>query len=168
MHRKLYDNNRKLYEVLDVKWKCIGEIIHIKANCQKNKYAGQASTIHEKAGFSCVSDFPVFVHVNSLYFPCKRFFGDTSVSLRRIWMKLGENSSYKPPGASYTAQGPQKQPEIFKNTAIRIQLNTIHLVFRYSRSYSLLGELLVADEGHLTGVPVPTLPFFLFPWQERN
>ena len=25
------------------------------------------------------------------------------------------NSSYKPSGASYTAQGPQKQPEIFKN-----------------------------------------------------
>ena len=32
----------------------------------------------------------------------------------RIWTKLCGNSSYKPPGASYTAQGPQKQPEIIK------------------------------------------------------
>ena len=32
-----------------------------------------------------------------------------------IWMKLGEKISYKPPGASYTAQGPQKQSEIIKN-----------------------------------------------------
>ena len=30
-------------------------------------------------------------------------------------MKLGRNSSYKPPGASYTAHGPQKQPEIRKS-----------------------------------------------------
>ena len=33
-------------------------------------------------------------------------FGDNSVSLRRNWMKLGGNFSYKPRGASYTAQGP--------------------------------------------------------------
>ena len=33
-------------------------------------------------------------------------FGDNSVSLRRIWTKLGGKSSYKPPGASYTAPGP--------------------------------------------------------------
>ena len=32
-----------------------------------------------------------------------------------IWMKLGGHASYKPPGAYYTAQGPQKQPEILKN-----------------------------------------------------
>ena len=30
---------------------------------------------------------------------------------------LGEDSSYKPPGASYTAQGPQKQPEILAGTS---------------------------------------------------
>ena len=40
--------------------------------------------------------------------------GDNSVSLRRIWTKHRANSSYKPPGASYTAQGLQKQPEIIK------------------------------------------------------
>ena len=32
----------------------------------------------------------------------------------RILTKLVENSSYKPPGASCIAQGPQKQPEILK------------------------------------------------------
>ena len=37
-----------------------------------------------------------------------------SVSIRRIWTKLGGNSSYKPPRAYYTAQGTQKQPEILK------------------------------------------------------
>ena len=42
-------------------------------------------------------------------------FGDNLVSLRRIWTKLGGFFSYKPPGASYTPQGPQKQPEIVKN-----------------------------------------------------
>ena len=33
----------------------------------------------------------------------------------RIWTKLEGNSSYKLPGASYTAQGPQKQSETFKH-----------------------------------------------------
>ena len=46
--------------------------------------------------------------------------GDNSVSLRRIWSKLAGYSSYKPPGASYTAQGPQKQPET---------LNTYFILF---------------------------------------
>ena len=36
-------------------------------------------------------------------------------SLRRIWTKHGGKSSYKPPGAFYIAQGPQKQPEIMNN-----------------------------------------------------
>ena len=45
--------------------------------------------------------------------------GDNSVSLRRIWTKLGGKSSYNPPGASYTAQGPQTQPEIVKNLLFR-------------------------------------------------
>ena len=36
--------------------------------------------------------------------------GDNSMSLRRIWTKLGFCVS--PPGASYTAQGPQKQSEL--------------------------------------------------------
>ena len=45
----------------------------------------------------------------------KLFVGDNSVSLRRIWTKLEGNSSYKSPGASYTAQGAQKQPEILKH-----------------------------------------------------
>ena len=39
-------------------------------------------------------------------------FGDNSVSLRPIWTKLGE---ILPTGASYIAQGRQKQPEIIKN-----------------------------------------------------
>ena len=32
----------------------------------------------------------------------------------QIWTNLGGNSSYKPPGASYAAPGPQQQPEFFK------------------------------------------------------
>ena len=44
----------------------------------------------------------------------KTIVGDNSVSLRRIWTKLEGNPSYKPPEASYTAQGSQKQPEILK------------------------------------------------------
>ena len=52
--------------------------------------------------------------------PKGMLFGDNSVSLRRIWMKLGGNSSYEPPGASCTAQAPQKRSEI---------LNTILFIF---------------------------------------
>ena len=48
----------------------------------------------------------------------KTFFGDNSVSLRQIWTKLVRNSSYKPPGASKTAQGPHKQPGILKQQFI--------------------------------------------------
>ena len=33
----------------------------------------------------------------------------------RIWKKLWGFGYYKPPGASCTAQGPQKEPEKFKN-----------------------------------------------------
>ena len=54
----------------------------------------------------------------------KRFFGDNSVSLGRIWTKLGANSSYKPPRASYTVQGPQKQPEILNNMCLFCQKQT--------------------------------------------
>ena len=42
----------------------------------------------------------------------------------RIWMKLGGNSSYKPPGAYHTAQGPQKQPEIIKNPLLIVYNNS--------------------------------------------
>ena len=45
-------------------------------------------------------------------------FWDNSVSLRRIGTKRGGNSSYKPPGVSYTAQGPQKQKEIGKHLLV--------------------------------------------------
>ena len=38
-----------------------------------------------------------------------------SVAPNRIWKKLKGNSSYKPPGASCTAQGPQKQPGFLKH-----------------------------------------------------
>ena len=41
-------------------------------------------------------------------------FGDNSLPLKRILMKLGGNSSYKPPKASYKAQGPQKPTEILE------------------------------------------------------
>ena len=37
------------------------------------------------------------------------------MSLRRIGTKLVGNSSHTPPGASYTAQGPQKQAKIINN-----------------------------------------------------
>ena len=39
----------------------------------------------------------------------------------RIWTKLGGKSSYKPPGASYTAQGPQKQPEILDTLLLFVE-----------------------------------------------
>ena len=39
-----------------------------------------------------------------------------SESLMRIWPNLGIFSFYKPPGASYTAQGPQKHEEILNHT----------------------------------------------------
>ena len=48
-------------------------------------------------------------------------FVDNLVSLRRIWTKLGERITYKPSGASYTAQGRQKQPEIVKNILLCIE-----------------------------------------------
>ena len=48
----------------------------------------------------------------------KTVFEDNSVSLRRIWTELRGNSYYKPPGASYMAQGPQKQTETFKKTTL--------------------------------------------------
>ena len=44
--------------------------------------------------------------------------GGYSPPRARIWMKLGRNSFYKSPGASYTAQGPEKQPEILKNLVL--------------------------------------------------
>ena len=58
-----------------------------------------------------------------------RVWGDNSVSLRRIWMKLGGNSSYRPPGASYTSQGPQKQAEVIKHLLfIHIRIYTVYLI----------------------------------------
>ena len=36
-----------------------------------------------------------------------------------MWQKLGDNSSYKPPGASYADQGPQKHAEILKHLLFR-------------------------------------------------
>ena len=52
--------------------------------------------------------------------------------LRRIWTKLGEVLEKKLPGDSYTAQGPQKQPEILK-----------HLTFTVRETYEnpCLGDL---------------------------
>ena len=46
-------------------------------------------------------------------------FGDNLVSLRRNWTKLRGNYSHNPPGTSYVAQGPQKQPEISKHLLFR-------------------------------------------------
>ena len=48
-----------------------------------------------------------------------QIYDNLSVSLRRIWTKLGGNSSYEPAGASYTVQASQKQPEIRKNQRFR-------------------------------------------------
>ena len=62
-------------------------------------------------------------------------------SLRRIWTKLGENSAYKPPGTSYTAQGPEKQQEIIKSVLLRncIQSKT---TISYTRIFSVRGTTL--------------------------
>ena len=46
---------------------------------------------------------------------CGALLGNCWGSLRRSWTKLGGNSSYKPPGASYSAQAPQKQTEILEH-----------------------------------------------------
>ena len=52
---------------------------------------------------------------------------------------LRGNSSYKPPGASYAAQGPQKQPEILKSQLFMFQKNkTIPL---YSVIFPLKGAI---------------------------
>ena len=59
----------------------------------------------------------------------KSSFGNNSVSPRRIWTKLGGNSSYKHPGASHTAQGPRKQPEILKNLLYSLSTTYQHLDF---------------------------------------
>ena len=61
-------------------------------------------------------------------------FGENSGSLRRIWTKLGDFFSYKPPGASFTAQGPQKQPEVIKNLFLyfKTKFQTIHDIPLYS------------------------------------
>ena len=42
----------------------------------------------------------------------------TEIATRLIWTKLGAKSFYKPPGASYKAQGPQKQSETLKNIPV--------------------------------------------------
>ena len=44
-------------------------------------------------------------------------------------MKLGGKSSYKPAGTSYTAQGPQKHPEIVKTTAFYFSDTNTNLGF---------------------------------------
>ena len=49
--------------------------------------------------------------------------------LPRIWTKLRGNYSYKPPGVSYTAQGPHKQPEILKKQFFIFSSNTRILIF---------------------------------------
>ena len=71
---------------------------------------------------STLEDVDLFVGQFSVYFPVgfstnshTSTLGDSSVSLMLIRTKLGGNSSYKPCGASYTAPGPQKQPEFSKN-----------------------------------------------------
>ena len=47
------------------------------------------------------------------------FSNHLNVPWARIWRKYNGNSSHKPPGASYPAQGPQKQSEILKNLFFR-------------------------------------------------
>ena len=55
------------------------------------------------------------------------------MSWRRIWTNFRGNSSYKPPGASYTAQGPQTQLEIVKNQLCIFQHKNKKLV-TYTKS----------------------------------
>ena len=61
-------------------------------------------------------------------------------------MKLWENSSYRPLGASYTAQGPQKQSEILISLLFRHYKQTKH---RFISLYSPLTTLKV-DAHRLT------------------
>ena len=44
-------------------------------------------------------------------------------------MKIRGNSSYKPSGASYTAQGPQEQPEIVKKIFVLPRQQNIQTLF---------------------------------------
>ena len=55
--------------------------------------------------------------------------GDNSMSL--FGRNLG-NSSYQPSGASYTAQGPQKQPDIFLQTNVLEIVKLISQIFPYT------------------------------------
>ena len=70
-------------------------------------------------------DIPYMFLLNGLYCPCKRrvewaFGGDNWVSQRRVWSKLGGNRFRKPPGASYTAPGSQKQSEFIENIYLEL------------------------------------------------
>ena len=55
--------------------------------------------------------------------------GDNSVSLGRSCAKHDGNSSYKPPSASYTVQGPQKQQEISESLPLKLKQNITKPVF---------------------------------------
>ena len=50
-----------------------------------------------------------------------------SVLRARIGTQYSENSSHKPPGASYTAQEPEKQPDILRSLLYMLskQLNPL-------------------------------------------
>ena len=45
----------------------------------------------------------------------------------RIWTELRGNSSYKPPGVSYAAQGPQKQPNSLEKGFLLYSLISLFL-----------------------------------------
>ena len=47
----------------------------------------------------------------------------------RIWIKLGKILPTSLPELPITAQGPQKQPEIFKNQLLETMTNTKQIVY---------------------------------------
>ena len=71
-------------------------------------------------------------------------FGHNSAPRARNQTKYKGNSSNKHPGASYTSQGPQNQPEILKPTlySLYIPFNFIHIPFEGTIE-SLLRDFLV-------------------------
>ena len=70
----------------------------------------------------------------------------------RIWTKLGGNSSYKPPGASCIAQGPQKQPDIFKNQLCMLRQNPKFPLLNLGDFWLFLRSLsCIGSSGRLVG-----------------
>ena len=94
----------------------------------------------------------MFKHVlNTIY---RIFIGGSVLEIARCHLGgfarfLKGNSSYKPPGASYIAQGPQKQPEILYYTfyVLWIMAKTILRML-------LLGLLVILLMNHIIAIAI--------------